>query len=114
MCVYPKGTGLCREDYVPGHRTVSQLVHRRLYYLPGAQEEHTACVLEDPREDALAFPHSPHSFIQYIQIEHPLCARLCPRHIDSGDPYLLGLLPSIPIPGREIILNFIRLSNSLA
>lgn len=64
---------------------------------PGAQEEHTACVLEDPREDALASPHSPHSFIPHIQIEHPLYARLCPRPTDPGDPYLLlGLLPSIP------------------
>lgn len=57
MCL--EGTGVCRESYVPGHRTAPGWVQRGLSICRvggGVQEEHAACVLEDPRENAPASP----------------------------------------------------------
>lgn len=86
MYVCLRGTGVCREGYVPGHRTMSRWAHMGFISAtgPGSLQEQTACVLED----ALVAPTSltlPSKAYRWSTHRVPDCI-LGPQ---TGDPCLL-------------------------
>lgn len=102
VCVCLEGAEVCRKDYVPGPRTVLLWVQMGLCICQVGQDIRRITQLVSLRMHWP--PYSPHSFMQLVQIEHPLCVRPRPRLTDSGDPcLLLGLSPSVPTAGRGII-----------